>query len=72
MKVNPQIIIALALCFTLGLAPFSPQPHLFGKIEWIIGGAAGMSITDWFDFLLHLSPWMYLIIVLLKKVKQVS
>jgi hypothetical protein len=38
------------------LAPFFPEPHLFGKIRWIMGGAVGMTSMDWFDFVMHAAP----------------
>jgi len=50
---------------TLGLAPFLPEPHLWGKLKWIFGGAVGMSPTDWFDALLHGAPWLLLLSSLL-------
>ncbi|MFN4144885.1 MAG: hypothetical protein ACK4GN_03605 [Runella sp.] len=50
--------IWLVASLTLGLAPFFPEPHLFGKIRWIAGGAVGMKAMDWFDFLLHGTPWL--------------
>ncbi len=58
MKPLPLLII---LCFTLGLAPFYPEPHLWGKLKWVAGGAVGMSGTDWFDLFLHGSPWLLLL-----------
>lgn len=51
----------LAASLTLGLAPFLPEPHLLGKIRWIMGGAVGMQPMDWFDFVLHGTPWVLLI-----------
>lgn len=56
----------LLASLTLGLAPFNP-PHIWGKIQWIIGGNAfsgknAMQAQDWFDVLLHGSPWILLII----------
>lgn len=53
--------LMLLLSLTLGLAPFMPEPHLFGKIRWIFGGAVGMQPADWFDFLMHATPWILLI-----------
>ncbi len=53
--------IIVLLCLTLGLAPFFPEPHLWGKVKWIAGGAKGMSLTDWFDVLLHGFPFVLLI-----------
>ena len=60
--------IALVLAFTLGLAPFVPEPHLVGKIRWVLGGGEGMGPQDYFDLLLHGFPWLLLIYVLLQKV----
>ena len=51
----------ILLCLTLGLAPFVPEPHIWGKIRWIAGGAKGMAAMDWFDFLFHAIPWILLI-----------
>ena len=49
------------LCLTLGLAPFTP-PHIWGKLQWVWGGAVGMKAADWFDFFFHGTPWFLLII----------
>lgn len=54
--------IALLASLTLGLAPFLPEPHLFGKIKWVLGGAEGMQAMDWFDLAMHGAPWIWLII----------
>lgn len=50
----------LIFSLTLGLAPFTPEPHILGKLRWISGGAQGMQPIDWFDFLMHGSPWLLL------------
>lgn len=50
----------IASC-TLGLAPFSPEPHIWGKLKWIAGGAHDMQAMDWFDVLLHGTPWVLLL-----------
>jgi hypothetical protein len=52
----------LLLSLTLGLAPFTPEPHIWGKIKWVLGGAEGMKAMDWFDFLMHGIPWALLIL----------
>jgi hypothetical protein len=52
----------LLLSLTLGLAPFLPEPHIFGKIQWVLGGANGMQMMDWLDLLMHGAPWLLLII----------
>lgn len=64
LKENWKLFLIGSL--TLGLAPFNP-PHLWGKLEWIAGGGAfsgeqPMQAIDWFDFLMHGTPWILLII----------
>jgi len=54
----------------LGLAPFTPEPHLIGKLRWVAGGAKGMQGMDYFDLLLHGSPWVWLIISLFLHLKK--
>jgi hypothetical protein len=61
---HQNLIIAIIMCLTMGLAPFTPEPHLFGKIKWVMGGAVGMQPMDWFDLILHGAPWLYLVYVL--------
>lgn len=65
----------LIASLTLGLAPFTPEPHLWGKLKWIAGGAVGMQPVDWFDTLLHGAPWILLItslIIIFRKKKRPS
>jgi hypothetical protein len=67
LKNNWKIFLMASL--TLGLAPFNP-PHILGKIQWILGGNAfsaenGMQGQDWFDVLLHGTPWVLLLISIL-------
>jgi hypothetical protein len=57
---NDWKLWALA-ALTLGLAPFFPEPHIWGKLRWIAGGANGMQPMDWFDTLLHGIPWVLMI-----------
>jgi len=60
--INPlnQWKTVILLCLTLGLAPFVPEPHIWGKVKWVAGGAAGMQLMDWLDFLFHGFPWILL------------
>ncbi|MGB5272929.1 MAG: hypothetical protein WBN18_15245 [Flavobacteriaceae bacterium] len=53
--------LVVLICLTLGLAPFFPEPHLWGKIKWIAGGAVGMGFPDWFDVALHGFPFVLLL-----------
>jgi hypothetical protein len=62
----------LILCATLGLAPFFPEPHIWGKIRWIGGGANGMNLVDWGDLVMHGLPWVFLIRLLIKKMSSKS
>ncbi|EMS35119.1 hypothetical protein C943_03012 [Mariniradius saccharolyticus AK6] len=57
----------ILLCLTLGLAPFVPEPHIWGKIRWIAGGAKGMAALDWFDFFFHAIPWILLLRLIVLK-----
>lgn len=59
--------IALLTALTLGLAPFS-EPHIWGKLKWIAGGAVGMKPMDWFDTFLHGLPWVWLVTIILLKI----
>ncbi len=37
-------LMPLMASLTLGLAPFVPEPHVWGKIKWVLGGANGMQL----------------------------
>ncbi|MBU3742318.1 MAG: hypothetical protein FGM24_08550 [Candidatus Kapabacteria bacterium] len=52
--------LALVASATLGLAPFMPEPHLVGKLRWVMGGAVGMQAVDWFDLVWHAWPFLWL------------
>ncbi len=59
----------ILLCLTLGLAPYFPEPHLWGKIRWVAGGAKGMAPMDWFHLIFHGVPWVPLIRLLIVKMR---
>ena len=61
---------AILASLTLGLAPFTPEPHIWGKVKWIAGGAVGMQPMDWFDTLMHGAPFIWLIVLLVALLKQ--
>ena len=69
-KSNFGLGLAVVLSLTLGLAPFFPEPHIWGKIKWIAGGAVGMTAIDYFDLVLHGSPWVYLLNELTKRIRR--
>ncbi len=57
------LVIVVILCATLGLAPFSP-PHIIEKLS-MLAGATLVKPIDWFDLLLHGSPWILLVLKLI-------
>jgi hypothetical protein len=63
----PWIVLIIA-CLTLGLAPFAP-PHILEKLQMLIKGKLIRPI-DWFDLLLHGTPWVVLMIKAVISVKK--
>lgn len=59
-KLN-NLFMPVVLSITLGLAPFVPEPHVWGKIKWVAGGAVGMQPMDYFDLVLHGAPWVWMV-----------
>jgi len=57
------LVLLVVLCLTLGLAPFTPEPHLWEKLKMLANGALQQPL-DIFDLLLHGAPWLLLIIKL--------
>ena len=53
-------VIVIALCATLGLAPFNP-PHIVEKLVMLSNGELSRPI-DIFDLLLHAAPFLLLIL----------
>jgi hypothetical protein len=53
------------LCLTIGLAPFMPEPHIWGKLKWIAGGGTGMQLADYGDTLMHGFPFLLMIRIIL-------
>lgn len=64
-----QLPLSYAVIFaaTLGLAPFTPEPHIWEKLKMIKAGTLKRPI-DIFDFLLHAAPF----VVLVAKLVQIS
>jgi len=56
--------LLIVLCLSLGLAPFTPEPHLLEKLKMLAAGELG-KLIDVFDLMLHGTPWILLIIKLL-------
>ena len=57
------LALLIVLCLTLGLAPFSPEPHLWEKLKLLLAGDL-VEPLDIFDLLLHGAPWLLLSIKL--------
>jgi hypothetical protein len=53
----------IVLSLTLGLAPFSPEPHLVEKLRMLQAGEL-VRFIDIFDLILHGTPWCLLLIKL--------
>jgi hypothetical protein len=56
---DPKLV--LVSCLLVGLAPFYPSPHVWGKLIWILGGAEKMEAMDYLDFLWHVWPFALLL-----------
>lgn len=56
-KIPLFTLVLIAL--TLGLAPFTPEPHIWQKLKMLIAGELVRPI-DIFDFLMHGLPWLLL------------
>jgi len=54
--------IIIIMCLTLGLAPYKP-PHIVEKLTMLVQGKLVRPI-DWFDLVLHGTPWVLLILKL--------
>ena len=52
--------LLIVLCLTLGLAPFTPEPHVWQKLGMLVSGELTEPL-DIFDLLLHGAPWLLLI-----------
>lgn len=52
--------LAILASLTLGLAPFFPEPHIWEKLKMLAAGTLVRPL-DWFDLLLHATPWLVLV-----------
>ena len=59
--------LSLLILFSLllGLAPFVPEPHLWEKLKMLAAGGLSRPI-DIFDLVLHASPWVLLVLKLVR------
>jgi hypothetical protein len=69
---SKNLLLLLLASFTLGLAPFFPEPHIWQKLKWLFQGAVGFKPIDWFDLFLHGSPWLLLGLGLAGRIAKIS
>jgi len=55
----------LIVALLLGLAPFQPEPHVWEKLKMLAAGELVKPI-DIFDLFLHGTPWVLLILKLVR------
>jgi hypothetical protein len=65
-KSKQHIQMAIVASLVLGLAPFTPEPHIWKQIKNIMNGTFTQPI-DQFDLLMHGAPWIILLILLIKE-----
>jgi hypothetical protein len=64
-KLPWHLVIIAAL--TVGLAPFTPEPHIWEKLNMLSTGDL-VHLIDWFDLVLHGTPWLLLILKLITQI----
>ena len=52
--------VLVAASLTLGLAPFTPRPHLVEKLSMLVAGDLTAPL-DVVDLVLHATPWLLLV-----------
>lgn len=57
------LVFLVLVALTLGLAPFTPEPHIWEKLKMLAVGDLRRAV-DWFDFALHGTPWLLLLVKL--------
>ncbi len=62
-------LLFLLASLTVGLAPFTPEPHIVEKIRWIVNREYIMEFTYIFDLFMHGIPWVLLIMSLFLNLK---
>jgi hypothetical protein len=65
----PLTLVVLA-CLLLGLAPFTPEPHLWEKLKMLADGRLVRPL-DMFDLLLHGAPFLVLLLKL-RRLRRVA
>jgi len=53
----------IAICASLGMAPFFPEPHVWEKVKMLFDGSLARPV-DIFDLFMHGTPWVLLMLKL--------
>ncbi len=61
--------LLVVLCLTLGLAPFTPEPHVWQKLTMLLSGKL-VELMDIFDLIMHGTPWLLLFVKLFELLKE--
>lgn len=64
-------IMLVPLAIFLALAPFAPEPHLWGKLKMLFSGTLSQPL-DFFDLFLHGTPLLMLLLKLSFEVRRKS
>ncbi|MBW1635008.1 MAG: RND transporter [Deltaproteobacteria bacterium] len=59
----------LIACLTLGLAPFTPEPHIWQKLKMLSSGTLSKPV-DIFDFIMHGLPFILLTVKLISQARE--
>ncbi len=62
------LVLIIAACLLLGLAPFTPEPHVWEKLKLLMEGSLVRPL-DIFDLLMHGAPFVVLLLKL-QRVRQ--
>ena len=60
-----SLTLIILACVLLGLAPFFPEPHIWEKLKMLAAGDLSRPL-DIFDLVLHASPFIVLILKLIR------
>lgn len=60
-----SLILIILACLLLGLAPFTPEPHIWEKLKMLFNGTL-VRPMDIFDLLLHGTPFVVLVLKLVR------
>ena len=60
-----SLTLIILACILLGLAPFFPEPHIWEKLKMLSSGTL-IRPLDIFDLVLHSTPFIVLILKLIR------